>query len=226
MKGVSTHPHIAAGSAQDARHARHSDRLLEASRRIDWRFLLPDPEFRNVAYVGAANDEHLRSLALFCTSLIEVKTFPTDGKLSRQYDVVVVSDPTGEMLRGAAELVRPGGFLYMEAHGLFSLARFRPRSGWRNNMRRLRLCHPAGYVAIAKRLGFIDVQTHWHWPDFETCTKIIPLDNREVMHYAFAHSGWKLIGRLHTVFNRWPLWNGLVGWAVPCFSIMALRSGQ
>jgi hypothetical protein len=226
MNGVSTNSPIAVGNANNAQHARHSDQLLEASRRIDWRFLLPNPQLRNAAYVGAANNEHLRSLALFCTSLTEVKTFPTEGKLSSQYDIVIVSDPTGEMLRGAAELGRPGGFLYVEVYGLFSLARFRRRSAGRNNMRGLRLRHPAGYVALAEQLGFIDVQTHWHWPNFETCTKIIPLDNPEAIRYAFALSGWMLIGRLQSVFGRWPLWHGLVGWAVPCFSMMALRSSQ
>lgn len=224
MNGLSTNSCI--GSANEAQHTRQSNSLLEGSRRIDWRFLLPNPKLGHVAYLGAADDEHLKSLELFCASLTKIKAHKSDGELNRQYDVVVVSDPNRKMLRGAAKLVRPGGFLYAEVYGLFSLSRLRRRSGWSENLSELRLRYPAGQVATTKRLGFIDIQTHWHWPNFQSCTKIIPLNDQEAMRYAFAHSRRRLLGWLQTAFGHWSMWNDLFGCTVPCFSVVASRSGQ
>lgn len=45
------------------------DMLLQASRRVDWRFLLPNPALGRVAYVGPVDSEHAASLRLFLPNL-------------------------------------------------------------------------------------------------------------------------------------------------------------
>ncbi len=130
--------------------------------------------------------------------------------------MVVAHQPASEALLGLAELVRPGGFLYLEAYGLLGLVRQQRRlSGllarrWRT---------PAGCAVALKRLGFDPVQIHWHWPDFESCTKIIPLHDQGALLFALGVGGSEL---------KRALGGGLVrsGWLerlVPCFSLVAQR---
>ncbi|MCK5923931.1 MAG: hypothetical protein KAG66_23555, partial [Methylococcales bacterium] len=44
-------------SALSTQHAYDADTLLQASRRIDWRFLLPSPELGQVGIVGGVPDD-------------------------------------------------------------------------------------------------------------------------------------------------------------------------
>ena len=54
-----------------------SDALLQASRRVDWRFLLPDPNLERVAYLGPANRSLWESLRLFSAALAVIESIPT-----------------------------------------------------------------------------------------------------------------------------------------------------
>jgi hypothetical protein len=83
------------GQALDA------DALLQASRRVDWRFLLPDPNLGHVAYVGPGRGALIESLRLFSTSLTLPETRATTTAIA-QYDLVVTSGPSLEMLRRAS----------------------------------------------------------------------------------------------------------------------------
>src|SRR5262245_31091445 len=100
-----------------------TDALLQASRRVDWRFLLPDPNLRQVAYLGPAHGALLESLRLFSASLA------LSEAASAQYDVVVAHNPPLDTLRRAAGLIRPGGFLYVEAYGPLHRRRLRRGPG-------------------------------------------------------------------------------------------------
>jgi hypothetical protein len=212
-----------------------AEALLQASRRLDWRFLLPDPNLGRVAYLGPAQGELVEALRLFSASLtvIELPLHPSppnppkggilappSGGLGGPYDVVMAHEPAGEMLPGLARLVRPGGFLYIEAHGLLGLVRQKwPLSGlparrWRT---------PAGYAVALKGLGCDPVQIHWHWPDFESCTKIIPLHDQGALLFALGAGGNDMLGRLKRTLGRGVVRSGLLARLVPCFSLVAQR---
>src|SRR5262245_35723918 len=103
---IAGEPHAANNQATQL----DADALLQASRRVDWRFLLPDPNLGRVAYLGPARGALLESLRLFSVSLA------LGEAAGAQYDVVVAHNPSLDGLRHAAELVRPGGFLYLEAY--------------------------------------------------------------------------------------------------------------
>src|ERR1044071_531014 len=64
-----------------------ADVLLQASRRVDWRFLLPDPNLGRVAYFGPARGALLESLRLFSAALALGEAASSGGA---QHDLVVI----------------------------------------------------------------------------------------------------------------------------------------
>lgn len=189
-----------------------ADTLLQASRRIDWRFLLPDPELGQVACLGMLPADLLDSLRLFSDSLT---VLTPDVALNGQYDIVMVRQLSLDKLSSAAGLIRPGGHLYAENEGMLSPNR--PRPPWKYG----RLALPTGCIAAVSQAGFVNVQAHWHWPNFAGCTRIIPLDDRGAVQYAFVSGGRSIKARLQSVIGRTLLWSGLLERIVPRFSIVA-----
>lgn len=212
---------LSAGERQDANRTgmqTHSDALLQASRRVDWRFLLPDPELGQVACVGPARGTLPESLRLFSASLTLIETPRACGDTA-QYDVVVASGPSYQTLRQMARLVRPGGFLYVEAH----------RRLWPGRPVSVKVPQPrcaADYLAVVERLGFVEAQAYWHWPDFESCSEIVPLDDRAALVHVFTRRRSDVATRLKSTLGRWLLWSGLLALVIPCFSIVAHRPGR
>ncbi len=184
-----------------------ADALLQASRRLDWRFLLPDPSLREVGYSGPARGTLLESLRLFSESLAIL-----DGSANgaARYDVVVARAPARAALERAAAAVRPGGFLYVEVERSFRPGKHRSRG-------------PANYVAVIARLGFDEVAAYWHWPSFEACAEIVALDARDALLLAFARRRSGAAARLKSAFGRALVRSGLLARVVPCFSVVGRR---
>jgi aminoglycoside phosphotransferase (APT) family kinase protein len=144
--------------------------LLAASRRIDWRFLLPDPRLRRVALAGGDSADLREALALLGAELVEGSEAP---------DVLVVAGADADALEAAAGLVPPGGFLYAELRGPFA--------------------RPEGALALLRRLGFDDPTAHWHYPSFDRCEEIVPLGSEEVVRHALGRRASRLrrsVGRV------------------------------
>lgn len=199
--------------------------LVEASRRIDWRFLLPDPFLGDVACVAPLTDALAKSLQLFCASLTLLSVDQADGdRPDGLFDVVVACDPSSDAVRQLATLVKPGGFLYLEARGLTSLLRLRQQPDRPGRFRGSRMWRPTLYTNMLQRLDFIELQTHWHWPDFESCKMMIPLDNSAAIRHALDRGGRGLKARLRRGMGRILHWSGLLTWTVPCFSVLARRN--
>jgi hypothetical protein len=191
---------------------RDADALLQASRRVDWRFLLPDPNLGQVAYIGSARGALVESLKLFSTALTLID--PAAGPISDRYDVVIANMPTIESLRRAVGLVRPGGFLYVEAYGPF-------RRGRRAGGRGLRFA--ADYVAALDRFGLAGAVAYWHWPNFEACAEIVPLFDQDALLLAFARRRSGAGARLKSALGRALLRSGLFTRLAPCFSIVSRK---
>lgn len=138
--------------------------LLAASRRVDWRFLLPDPELGHVACRADADPALVHACRLFGRSLTllgQAQEKPAPGSV----DVLVLVDPQGDELSSTLDLVRPAGWVYLEIHGPLT------RRGRR--LRRPRF--PSDHVAELRGLGLDQIEAYWHWPDFDSCTEIMPL---------------------------------------------------
>lgn len=173
-----------------------TDSDLDLSRRLDWRFLLPTAELARVACVGAADDRLQRALARFALDLTEAgSTEPSSA------DVVVVVAPTRQRLADAVRLLRPGGWLYAETTG------------------RLRRT----VVAELGRQGLEGARTSWHWPAFDPCHEIVPLDEPEAVRLSLARRRARATSRLKATVARCLLALGALDRVVPCASVVARR---
>lgn len=144
--------------------------LLAASRRVDWRFLLPDPELGHVACSADADPALMRACRLFGRTL----TILGQEEAARgSMDVLVLVDPGRDELSSALGLVKPAGWVYLEIH--------RPLTR-RGRLRRPRF--PSGHVAELRGLGLDQIAAYWHWPDFGSCTEIMPLGERAAIRWA------------------------------------------
>lgn len=173
--------------------------VLNRIRRLDWRFLLPDPSLGRVVYLGAAESGLLAALQ---ASGVPVTVLAGDGDDHERasFDTAVVARPTPHDLAAAAELLRPGGWLYAELRGSPGAAR--------------RIADPL------RRLGFAAAQRHWHWPDFERCTRILPLDDVGALTYGLV----KGQGGARAVLLRGLIRSGVLPWLARSVSVVAERS--
>jgi hypothetical protein len=190
------------------------DIMLQISRRLDWRFLLPDPELGRVAYLGPEKSQLYEALRLFSLSLTQID----EVKGPAEFDILVAHVQSVDKLTAAACLIRPGGYVYAEAYGLLALVH--PQT----------LHRAAGGLSSPNRIrnalnkaGLVDLQAHWHWPDFETCTRIIPLGIQSLFEYAFHPSQNSQAARLQAFIGHWLLSQRLLSATVPCFSILGKR---
>lgn len=192
--------------------------LLQASRRLDWRFLLPDPALARVAYSGPQQSELYASLRLFAQELTLLPAAARQGS----YDVVVLSEPAPRALTQAMRLVRPGGALYIEVHGPLWPAKWLRRNPL-TLLQQPRLWQPADYVQALTAAGFAAAHAFWFWPDFDHCTKIIPLADPVVLPYVFTPAtqprGAK--ARVKAAYKQWLVRSGLVTLTQPSFGIVA-----
>ncbi len=160
--------------------------LLQASRRIDWRFLLPTPDLGRVACICVTDADLLESLALFSASL-DVADSTSAAGLDAPYDLVVLRNPRREVIEAVPGLLRPGGWLYVEVEtSIPSRHADAPRSA-------------RGCARTLRRMGLVEVDTHVHWPDFASCRAIIPLDDVAAVRHGLARgrtSGARVVTRL------------------------------
>jgi hypothetical protein len=91
---------------------RRSDQELQLVRRIDWRFLLPEPSLRRVAYFGPETGTLPAALKHFSESLTIIS--PSAEAVPAQFDLVVLRLREMADLKRAPILLAPGGFLYWE----------------------------------------------------------------------------------------------------------------
>lgn len=183
------------------------DARLQASRRLDWRFLLPDPALDRVLYMGPRRGSLAEALEKLSGSL----TYAGDhlaGIAPDAFDVVVTCDPSIDHLRRAVPALRTGGALYVEID--------RRRVGRRT----ARGADSRAVRAELDRLGLTTTSIAWHWPDFDACTRIVPLDRPEAFAAAlqFGRRG-ALVRALARAF----LAAGLFERFLPSLSIVAQR---
>ncbi len=186
--------------------------VLQASRRIDWRFLLPTPDLGQVACIGVTDADLLESLELFSAAL-EVADATREDERDASYDVIVLRNPRRETIEVGCRLLRPGGWLYVEVENSnSSRAPGAPRS-------------VRGCARELRRFGLVDVSTYVHWPDFASCRAIVPLDEVTAVRHGLARgstSGGWLLTRLAPVLAA----TRQLGLFVPCASAIARRPKQ
>ncbi len=187
-----------------------ADSCEQSVRRLDWRFLLPDPSLEDVAYLGPEGP------LLDALRLVSEPRRLEPGCGLAAHRLVVASQADRSSLELAASRVAPGGFLYLEVERRGNRGRRYPRlSPWGGSLDR-----------SLRSLGLVDLQAHLHWPNFEACKSIIPLERPEPLRFALE--------------QRLPILSGLGlgGWTaglacrllprlwVPCSSVLGRRSSS
>lgn len=185
--------------------------LLEVSRRVDWRFLLPDPNLGSVVVAGKASPSLREALTHFCqhVTFLQPPFSASDNRV--QADVVVICGSLDGALATALDLVKPSGFVYIEL-----TVRLRVKS--------LRGYHPLSASAkVLEARGFEDIQAFWHSPNFEGCKRIIPLDNPAALVYALKKTDNPVLRRLTREVIFFTHKSGLLRWGTRSVSLIARR---
>ena len=182
------------------------DELLQRSRRMDWRFLLPDPRLGQVVYFGPENDPLRAALDDFAESVIGEESVSAEAL--EAFDVAVLRAQPAETLARARTLLKPGGTLYVEIQ----------RRVGRDIPWQLRR-----YGAAAERAGFDEIETFWNWPNFARCTKILPVDDACALTNVIVNNRRGPVAWMMLNATRFGFRMGVVGWFAPCLSLIARR---
>ena len=178
---------------------------LGLARRLDWRFLLPDPRLEQVAYIGPLRGELRRALHRFTRSVVEN---PDAASSAEHFELVVVAAGYASMVSRAAALLKPGGHVYWEVD----------RSG--------SLTGPDGILRDPRKkalaLDLTDVRAHWHYPNLESTRMILP-PTAPAVAYAHGRRAGSSSGIARALLRGAP-W-GLLPRIVPGLSIIARRPG-
>lgn len=188
------------------------DAQLAAVRRVDWRFLLPRPELGRVVCAGAIPASLREGLEASGATVAPLDRRAKVGgrPLPCDHLVAVLSDarraPT-------ADALKPGGWLIVEVEGL------RAGRGLRQPLT------PAAWVRALEQQGWQEVRAFAHWPDFETCAQVVPVDAAAAWRLALERGGTGLSARLLAKAARLGLALGVLPGIVPCFCVLARRPG-
>lgn len=185
--------------------AARADRL-RVVRRADWRFLLARPHLGAVAYLGRHDSALVDALREVSDDIaLDAATAEAD-----RHDLVVAVAPTRTELALAPALLRPGGWIYVEAGGLLR----RPR--------RAGALHGASACVRALRaLGFDDAAAHWHFPDFASCLEIVPLDDARALELSLRRRQRTPATQMRVLAARLALGLGILPHVVPAASVVA-----
>jgi hypothetical protein len=182
------------------------DLSLQLGRRLDWRFLLPEPSFDRVAYFGPENAMLARALRALCPGA-EICSQAARRIDQGGFQLAVVTSGEVSDLRAAYSALSPGSMVYLELSRRRLGAFFKPLFLWP-------LQSPDSRLALFRQIGFQDLKIYWCWPDFENCREILPLDSPEVLE-------WTWLTRAADVVPPWLLAVGRVlicrGW-IPCLA--------
>lgn len=183
------------------------DRALQSDaellRRVDWRFLLPDPRLGRVGYAGATDAMLVNALRATARSVEFVRAE------NQRFDIVVVNTPAALPLHVAVRAVKTGGHLFLQ-HSQYT----RPSAAYLFTW----LLGAAGWRAALRRAGIADAEAYWHWPDFARCRRIVPLDPAAVSHVLRKRS--ELAGTVAALAVR----TGIAGRLLPHISIIGRKA--
>ncbi len=208
---------------------------LQLVRRLDWRFLLPNPSLTSVAYIGQNNQTLLSALQYFCETVYfvnETAHFKENHKRQSRFDSVVVTSLNFSDIEKACTLLKDGGYLYWEIE----------RTGWINSLNKKKKSQQSvnssnngvikgfkdfgnlhKHIAFLKKLGFTDIEINWHRPNFDKCLEIIPLNNPTALDYYFSRDRTDLAGQFKIVAGRLMMKSGILKYVVPCVSVVACK---
>jgi aminoglycoside phosphotransferase (APT) family kinase protein len=185
--------------------------LLRASRRVDWRFLLPEPALGKVVCTGACDGDLLESLELLATSVTVLEGWDDRERSAAMgsFDLAVLCAPTRVELELAVSGLRPGGSVYLEARSVVSGRRLSQLA--------------SGYARTFERLGLEDTQLFWHVPSFSRASAIVPLSEPRAVRSFLRRRRGRMHARLGARLGRLLAGTPLLALTAPHVSLIARR---
>jgi aminoglycoside phosphotransferase (APT) family kinase protein len=185
--------------------------LLRASRRVDWRFLLPEPALGRVVCTGACDGDLLESLELLATSVTVLEGWDDRERSTAtgSFDLAVLCAPTRGEVELAVSVLRPGGSVYLEARSVVSGRRLSQLA--------------SGYARTFERLGLEDTQLSWHVPSFSRASAIVPLSEPRAVRSFLRRRRGRMHARLGARLGRLLAGTPLLALTAPHVSLIARR---
>jgi hypothetical protein len=140
---------------------RAAEDMLHAVRRADWRFLLPNPQLDDVAYVAPHDPELGAALERVARSVV---LLDGRGDAGGSHDVVVATRASAGSAPALAALTRPGGWVYVETTGRAS----------------------ARWARALRREGLEEVEVVWLWPNAAAPREMVPLHDDAAVRHALG----------------------------------------
>ena len=188
------------------------DARLQRARRLDWRFLLPDPSPATIALVGRV--DAAMQAALDDAGWATLEPAPSPGDSASQgalAEVVLAERPSAAELASAVARVRPGGWILVHCAG--------PSVG---RPRRPRLA-PAQVASRLVAAGLVDVRTQLHVPRSASRDAIVPLDDPAALRLLLRRRGGLPGGPLGIALAGWSRGRRWLARLAPAVTVLAHR---
>jgi hypothetical protein len=203
-------------------------------RRLDWRFLLPLTEYEHIAYIGTKDKELLDSIehVIGEVSVVEPDFLAKNSNINQErFDLIVVNTVDFREIFHVANLLKTNGVLYWQ------ISRYSDFRLWwkmlkvdesdRSDYGLKRLFHPfhsiTRYTNSLTCLGFYNIESYWHRPDFLSCKEIIPLTEPKVLNYVFSRGNYTGLKRVKFAIGQIAMRLGLLKFIAPNFSLVATK---
>lgn len=133
---------------------------LHLWRLLDWRFLIPVLQPRNVGFAGQVSQETESALRLLDPEAVRLAE-AAGGPAHASCDVVLLASPGPGHMDSAALALEPGGWICVEASRSL-LRRSGPRTlrGWKRTL---------------ERRGYQDVALYWNAPNRDRTARLVPV---------------------------------------------------
>lgn len=174
--------------------------LLQLSRRVDWRFLLPDPTLGRVTYVGTLPRDLELALRQFSHQLIEDRSEPAD--------LVVMVNPSLEVFRTS---ILAAQRFYVELQ----------RPTWLTCLKQWTLLDSC--LKFAHRQG-MEARAYWHYPSFEAANRLLPLSHAAPLMHVVGKGKTDRTTKLKQHGSALLLRSGVLARCVSSISIVGYRS--
>jgi len=185
------------------------DRDLQIARRLDWRYILPDPRLCKVTLIGRPEGILFEALQRFSEKLTVIpgtgqrtQTTPADS------DVVVVRSSEPGAVALASRALRVGGHLYWELGA----------SRWRLS--------PRSCLRALRKHGFDEIEVYWCRPNFDKCLEMIPLRESSALTFALTRRFGEKRRPMLRAAGRLLASTEILTRLMPCRSVVARKAGQ
>ena len=192
----------------------------ERVRRLDWRFLLPEPDLGRTAYVGPREGALPEALKAFARPFVPVNE-ERGRSGDEDCDLAVVASRDREDLARALRRVRPGGHLYWEVDRRPLLRRSPSGDGrWPRGSRAGRLL--ANPSRTLEGLGLVDVRVGCPFPSIQRPKTILSPDPAAVrLATSMRNGGTFGMGPILDLASRM----GLLPRILPTLAVVGRRPG-